>query len=543
MDAMMGGKRQSLPEVLGDYQVLGRLATGGMAELFLGRRVGPSGFQRTVAIKMILPHLARNSGFVTMFLDEARIAASIHHPNVVTVDELRNEGEELFMVMEYLAGETTSILLSRLVARQRLLDPALAAFIVAEMCAGLHAAHELKDEDGAPCAVIHRDVSPQNIFVTYDGMVKILDFGVAKAADRLTATKSGLIKGKFEYMSPEQIMGGTLDHRSDIFPTGIVLFELLTGRRLFKGVNDAATVRVLLERRVDPPSAYHEAVPAALDEICLKALARSKRRRYATAAELRRDLVAVIRDLEPNDLPEQRLAKLMHELFEERIASKLEMLRQARESAVVNAIVESDTSIDIELPAATIEIQSVLETEIIEAPKSGRASWVVALVVAAAVLSLLTVAAVAIMNFGGQLPLISEQTVTAQDDAPTDVALRTVKITVTSEPAGASVVIDGEERFRTPGELTLLRGERPVNVKLVLHGYRTSEELIVPDTDLRLRVNLSEESTSQLQTQPQPEVDPVKSSHPTSVRKGRKSWPRQQPAKPSKTKNAFELWE
>jgi len=177
---MAEGRRQGFPDTLGGYAVLGRLATGGMAELFLGRRLGPAKSSPAVAIKTILPHLARNSRFVTMFLDEAKIAASIRHPNVVHVEELGTDGDELYMVMEYLAGEPVSVLHQRLVSRGRSLEAWLGAFVVAEACGGIHAAHELRDDDGSLRNVVHRDLSPPNIFVTYDGRVKIIDFGVAK---------------------------------------------------------------------------------------------------------------------------------------------------------------------------------------------------------------------------------------------------------------------------------------------------------------------------------------------------------------------------
>jgi eukaryotic-like serine/threonine-protein kinase len=231
---------------LGRYEVVGHLASGGMAEVLLGRVRGPHGFERAVVLKRILPHLARMSSFVDMFLDEARIIARIHHPNVVQVHELGTEGGELFMAMEYLAGESVSSLVRRLATRNAKLDHALAAFIVAEACAGLHAAHELKTDDGALLHIVHRDVSPQNIFITFDGAVKVIDFGIAKSADRVARTEAGQLKGKLDFMSPEQCKSEPLDRRTDVFALGIVLYELLTQRRLFKRPSPAGTIKAIV---------------------------------------------------------------------------------------------------------------------------------------------------------------------------------------------------------------------------------------------------------------------------------------------------------
>src|SRR5262245_61887209 len=216
----------TVSERIGRYEVVGELAIGGMATILLGRLVGPRGFEHPVVIKRILPHLAKMPEFVDMFVDEARIVAGIRHPNVVQVTELGCEGDELFLVMEYLEGESVGGLLRRIWTQDGEIDRALAVYIVAEACAGLHAAHELTDEAGKLRGLVHRDISPQNMFVTYSGAVKVLDFGIAQAADRLTRTEAGQVKGKFAYMSPEQCLSQPLDRRSDVFALGVVLYEL-----------------------------------------------------------------------------------------------------------------------------------------------------------------------------------------------------------------------------------------------------------------------------------------------------------------------------
>jgi len=252
----MAPQAPGLPDRIGRYEIVGFLAAGGMAEILLGRMVGPegTGFERPVVIKRILPHLAREKAFVDMFLDEARIVGSIRHSNVVQVQELGHEGGELYMVMNYLEGENASGLSRRVASRRETLDPALGAFIVAEACAGLHAAHELTDTEGRSRNLVHRDVSPQNIFITYRGEVSVLDFGIATAADRATHTETGAIKGKFEYMSLEQCLGMHLDRRADVFSMGVVLYELTTGHRLFKRPTQLLAFKAICDQPIVPPS-------------------------------------------------------------------------------------------------------------------------------------------------------------------------------------------------------------------------------------------------------------------------------------------------
>ena len=270
-----------LPSRIGRHTVVGYIATGGMAELFLGKE--PTG--RPVVIKRILPHLARQTTFVSMFIDEARIGSRAKHPNLVEVFELGQVGTDLFLVMEYLVGENLAGLVRRLTKRNERISYQLCAYIIAEVCDGLHFAHELKDDDsGKPLELVHRDVSPQNVFVTYGGDVKLLDFGVATASQRLTQTASGEVKGKYAYMSPEQCRGEPLDRRSDIFSLGTVLYELTTLRRLFKRPNELQVMRAITEDPIPRPTHELPDYPPALEAICVRALARDREQRYASAA-------------------------------------------------------------------------------------------------------------------------------------------------------------------------------------------------------------------------------------------------------------------
>jgi serine/threonine protein kinase len=257
-----------------------------MATVHYGRLLGPVGFSRTVAIKRLHPHLAKDPEFVTMFLDEARMVARIRHPNVVpTLDVVAADGE-LLLVMEYVEGESLQKLIRRTTRKEVRIPPAIVSAVVTSMLHGLHAAHEATNERGDNLGIVHRDVSPSNVIVGVDGVARVLDFGVAKAADRSQETQAGTIKGKFGYMSPEQLINNPLDRRSDIFGAAILLWEALTGRRLFKRDNAGAMVAAVLHEEVQPPSHFNPEVAAWVDAVVLKGLERDREKRYATADEM-----------------------------------------------------------------------------------------------------------------------------------------------------------------------------------------------------------------------------------------------------------------
>jgi serine/threonine protein kinase len=284
----------ALPRILGRYALYDVIASGGMATVHFGRLQGPVGFARTVAIKRLHPQFARDPEFVSMFLDEARLAARIRHPNVVpTLDVVALEGE-LFLVMEYVQGEPLGALLRGSRERREKIPIAYAVAIVAGALRGLHAAHEAKDERGSPLGIVHRDISPQNIIVGVDGVPRVLDFGVAKAAGRLQVTRDGQIKGKIAYMSPEQIRSSGTDRRTDIYAAGAVLWEALAGARLFHADNDVAVLAKVLEGKVPPPSALTKGIPPELDAIVAQALSKSPDDRFATARDMARMLDGVV---------------------------------------------------------------------------------------------------------------------------------------------------------------------------------------------------------------------------------------------------------
>ncbi len=256
-----------------------------MATVFLARISGAGGFQRFVGIKRLHPHLARESEFIEMFLDEARLAARIHHPNVVPILEIGTSEQGYYIVMEYVEGDTLANLIARSVQGGRRVPVHVATRVVIDVLAGLHAAHELSDDDGKPLGIVHRDVSPQNILIGMDGSARLTDFGVARATSRLSTTRTGQLKGKLAYMAPEQARGvKDIDRRADIFAAGVVYWEALEGRRLFKGDGEADTLNKVLHEPIPPLRSSEPSVPREIEAVLETALDRERIRRFPTAA-------------------------------------------------------------------------------------------------------------------------------------------------------------------------------------------------------------------------------------------------------------------
>ena len=281
--------------VIGRYALYDEIASGGMATVHLGRLLGPVGFARTVAIKRLHQHYAKSSEFVAMFLDEARLAARIRHPNVVPTLDVVALSDELFLVMEYVHGVSLSRL-AQLTTEEGLQMPVeVAATVIVGALQGLHAAHEAFDERGLPLGIVHRDISPHNVMVGSDGLPRVLDFGVAKASWRVQTTRSGHVKGKLSYMAPEQVNGGEVGPWTDVYATGIVLWEALTSERLFKPSDTAAIwSRFTNDETVAPPSAYNDRVSPELDAVVMRALENDSSRRFASAREMADALEACV---------------------------------------------------------------------------------------------------------------------------------------------------------------------------------------------------------------------------------------------------------
>src|SRR4051812_20394239 len=281
---------------LGKYRVLHRIAFGGMAEIYLARASGIQGFEKYVVLKRILPQFAENHQLIRMFLQEARLAAILDHANIAQVHDIGEEGGVFFFTMEYLHGEDVRVMAKKLAAQGEHIPLQHALHIVIDAAAGVHFAHEKRGSDGASLGIVHRDLSPSNIVVTYGGGVKVVDFGVAKIATDPELSANQSLKGKLAYMSPEQVSRGSVDRRSDVFALGIVLYELTVGRRLFKGADEVETLRAVVDMKVQRPSEAVPAYPPDLERIVLKALERAPERRYQSAREVQVDLEAFTRE-------------------------------------------------------------------------------------------------------------------------------------------------------------------------------------------------------------------------------------------------------
>ena len=288
---------------VGRYRLYEPIAAGGTATVHYGRMLGPAGFARTVAVKRLHREYARDPEFVAMFMDEARLAARVHHPNVVqTLDVVAAEGE-LFLVMEYLPALSLSQLLQAARARGERAPAAIATAVMSDVLRGLHAAHEAIDEDGEPLDIVHRDVSPQNVLVGTDGAARVVDFGIAKATGRAAqVTREGQVKGKFAYMAPEQVTNVGVSRQSDVFAASIVFWELLTGERLFQAESEPAVLAAVLSTPIRPPSTVAPELGPVLDRIVLRGLAREVSMRYASGREMASDLEAHTKVASPSQV-------------------------------------------------------------------------------------------------------------------------------------------------------------------------------------------------------------------------------------------------
>ena len=452
------------PATIGRYDVLRPLAVGGMGEILLARLRGPGRFQQHVVIKRIFPHLARDAEFRAMFLDEARIVAGLQHVNVVHVHELDAEGDDLFLVMEYLRGRNLAAVMKRLAERGERMPAALACHIASEACAGLHAAHELRDAEGRALHVVHRDVSPQNLFVTFEGDVKVIDFGVAKAADRLSRTATDQTKGKFGYMSPEQCRHEDVDRTTDVFALGIVLHEMVTGHRLFRG-NELATVRAICDEPIPRPEKVYSKVPPRVSAIVMRALDRDPSERYPTMESMRADLIAAARALDPaagRDALRAHMTRVFAgekdpETFDDAAVALPETSASAGRrriwpfaialTVLLGALIAFAVNVDTDPPpppASASDSASEAEAEAeAEAETEAEAE--------------------------------AETEAEAEADPETEVAFE-----IRSEPSGADVRIGGERRGITPLTIWLERASVPVELEVELDGHRPHRTTLAP---------------------------------------------------------------
>ncbi len=445
---------------LGKYHLVEKLGQGGMAEVWKAKMRGPAGFERTLVVKRILRHLLEEDpAMVEMFLSEARLSARLNHSNIVQVYELGEVEGEYFIAMEYVRGRDLVALLREL-APTGVVPPGVGAYIGREVCRALGYAHALSDDSGSPLRLIHRDVSPSNVMLGYDGSVKLLDFGIAKALGQAgEKTQTGLLKGKFSYMAPEQVEGQEIDHRSDLFAAGIVLYECLTASRLFKGASDLQTIALVREARVQPPSERNPEIPPEMDRICMKALAKNPNERYQTCDQMARELDEVVHTLKWGP---ERLAEFLAMIFPEEQSSLGEMRPLTQATAPSS-------------PAGRKKSRNKQVYAILGA--GGLAGGALALA-----LLLPGKPSTKSEPAPGPVPVV----------APAAPVVTVVTVSVESSPSGADVFVGSEKsaRGKTPFALRLDRSNDPVPVKLQLAGYRDEVIEIVPNLDTRLKQSL-----------------------------------------------------
>ncbi|HEX4622530.1 MAG TPA: serine/threonine-protein kinase, partial [Myxococcaceae bacterium] len=313
----------------GKYEILARLSVGGMAELFLAFTSGPGGFRKFVAVKQILPDIKKDPQFVKMFLDEARITAGLSHANIGQVFDLGQEDGELYLAMEFISGQNLEQVAKVCAKREKPVPVGFSTMVLRDTCLGLHYAHAFLEPNGKPAPVIHRDVSPKNVMVTYQGNVKVIDFGIAKAKGRLGRTQVGIVKGTSGYMSPEQVRGEALDGRSDLFAAGVMLYELLTEQRLFTAPNDASMMMKIVDGEIPEPRKLNPKVPQPISEVVMKALQCPREERFATGKEMAKAIEAAMGG---ELFDEDQAAALMRELFEDRVNKTRALLDVATQS-------------------------------------------------------------------------------------------------------------------------------------------------------------------------------------------------------------------
>lgn len=463
------------PQQFGRYFLVDKIAVGGMAEVFKARIFSEGGFQKLLVIKRILGHLGGNEEFVDMFIDEAKISVELQHPNIVQVYDFGKIRDNYFIAMECVEGKDVKGILRKLAERRKVLPVEYAACIAHEMCKGLDFAHKKHNLQGDHLGIIHRDVSPSNILVSYEGDVKVADFGIAKAQISLYNTKDGVLKGKFEYMSPEQASGEDITPSSDIFACGIILHEMLTGRRLFKTDSEIKTLNKIKAVDVPLPSELNPAVPARMDEIVMRALSRDPADRFADSRAFQQALLEFMYPSTP-DVVRDSLKHFMHELFEEEIASERGRLRDGSEAAV--KLWESAPELD-------------LEEEWAEEAGSARTmqtapSRVPMVLAGIAVLLALGVAAFFALR----------EPVTKVVEVEKAVTTGAVHLRITPDDVPARIFLDGAP-VGEGSAMVLVEGQEPgadLALRVEAEGYETWEDTIdlVAGERLRLKVALQE---------------------------------------------------
>lgn len=462
---------------LGRYKLLERINRGGMADVFLALVPGGDGRGRMVAVKLLRSDISNLEELVPMFMDEAKLSVTLKHPNITRTYEFGRVRGYHFIVMEFVPGQDLRSVLDRLKVHGGLVSQRATATIIADVCEGLHYAHTAQDPMGQPIRIVHRDVSPQNILIGYDGKVRLIDFGIAKATSHVSQTQVGVLKGKYAYMSPEQVLGETVGAASDVFSSGVVLFELLTGRRLFSGNSDFSILERIRYAEVLPPSVVMPSVHPELERVVLKALARRPEDRFETAKDMADALRLACENLEQDESTQNRAA-WMQQLFAAEYAQLSNVMTKAIELGDRMALEQRDRN--------RLETQRMETRPMMAAKRPGLMSrgskmsdgWLIALA------GIFSVAMIGMSWWLG----IDESKMTQGS------------LIITSSPTGAEVIVDGEFRGITPYSANFKEGmhelvvEHPAFESTKRHVQVQGNDLInldlklipsIPDPDLR----------------------------------------------------------
>jgi len=462
--------QETLPRQFGKYTLLRRLASGGMAEIFLALQRSAGGFEKLIVIKRILPSMNQDKAFIEMLLHEARVAASMSHPNIVQTFDVGQVDGTYFIAMEHIHGEDIRTIV-RAMRKKNLSEFPLehAIAITTGMCAGLAYAHERRDLDGRLLNIVHRDISPQNIVVTFSGDVKIVDFGVAKSSSQSGEdTKDGQLKGKVPYMSPEQAAGANIDWRSDIFAVGVLLFELATGKRLFKGASEFETLKLICDKDYPRPSDVKPGFPPALDRIIMKALEKDREKRYQSAREMQSDLESFVRE-ERIPVSQISLTQWMQSLFEDKLAQQRDALQDVKQLADIIAM-QQGASFEGVTNAGTMSATGGAKP----APKRSSAGLWIALV---------AVTGAAVGGFFYMSKQASDRETAALLSRPSaEAKAPEIKGTLDLKCGGAegcSIWISGDLRKEvTPAVITGLPLDTDIQVKLTQEGFEAFRETV-----------------------------------------------------------------
>ena len=536
----------------GKYYLFDRIGVGGMAEVFLAVAIGPQGFQRTLVIKRMLSHLSQDGAFVKMFIDEAKLCGLLSHPNLVQIFEFGQIDESFFIAMEHVQGETLLAVQAKLAEQGRIAPVGASLEIMRQVCLGLNYAHGLQSATGQPIGIVHRDVSPSNLMLSFHGGMKILDFGIARVTEELreTKTQAGTMKGKVAYMSPEQVRMEQTDNRSDIFAVGIVLHELLTGRRLFKSSNEFTGAKLVLEAMIPLPSSVNPDVPASIDPIVMRALERRSEARYQTAGEMAEDLEKALFEMRASP---HEARNLILSLFPKGPSRSGEIqlpftpspasgteghgtpshpAGRASSSKITRPIPEGPLEIDLGDLAASGPV-------VASRRRRGRRKWLALGALGGAVVALVLLTQSPHKGSQQEMSVApaGAQSVSAPAPAP-EPALppapaakaAVVEISLDSSPQDAQVIREdsGEVVGRTPLTITLPQGQDVVSFRFEKPGFAPTSYKVIPDLAKPVRAELTVEPTTEpkrVVTSPQPHHLPPPHLHAAAAHETRPEAP------------------